>query len=205
MRVLAIDPSGSFDEGKGTTGWSIIEDAPLVHVVMCGEIKAVAFKTAEAYWEAHCEILLQLYRTQHVEAVVMEAYVLYESTARAQINSSFETSQLIGVIKHLCAMQGIPCHTQRAVDVKRRWANEILAYKEIIQPVGKGFHINGHRVSGHIIDSVRHGVHYIYFGGKHASHNKSGEANYHSQDKGAVRRSSRGYVNSFSRRVRPLS
>mgnify|MGYP003415637950 CR=1 FL=1 len=56
MIVLAIDPSGNFTEGKGTTGWAAFTKDSLV---LCGQIKAEAecFTNQHEYYNRHIELI----------------------------------------------------------------------------------------------------------------------------------------------------
>ena len=49
MKILAIDPSGNFTEGKGTTGWSLLDEN--MKILACGQILANNYKCKEAYWD----------------------------------------------------------------------------------------------------------------------------------------------------------
>lgn len=152
VTILAIDPSGSFKEGSGTTGWSILTKKDnVVEVVAYGELKASDFDKPIEYWDAHCA-LIDAYT---VDRVVFESYILYAAKAKAQINSEMETCQLIGIIKHFCYVNNIPCEDRTASMVKNRWSDRILEHK--------GICITG--LSGHVKDSIRHGMHCMYFGG----------------------------------------
>ena len=54
--VLAFETSGSFYEGKGTTGWCIM-DTSKKEVLIVGAIKATDFSVPEEYWGAHLELI----------------------------------------------------------------------------------------------------------------------------------------------------
>lgn len=55
--ILAIDPSGNFEEGKGTTG-SCLFDAKLNAVRCFNDIHASEFDTKEHYWQYHLDYIL---------------------------------------------------------------------------------------------------------------------------------------------------
>lgn len=162
--ILSLDPSGSFHEGKGTTGWCIL-DAEQNKVIHTGFISARDYQTKEGYWEAHIQLILSTakkYKTPIM--VVIEDYILYASTAEAQINSRFETTKLIGILQYIMHKHNINYRMQRAVDVKNRWTNEILVYKNIIKQIGVNkYEANGEKINRHVLDSIRHVTHFNTF------------------------------------------
>jgi len=153
--VMGIDPSGSFKEGQGTTGWCIIKVTDKITLITTGEVCATHYRTAEEYWEAHLHLIEDQvdWRSDYPLYVSMEAYVLYANKAKAQINSEMETSQLIGAIRVYCRQNDIVLAMRNAGAVKDRWADHILEHKGI--PV-KG-------MSNHVKDAIRHAVHYATF------------------------------------------
>ena len=62
--IIALDPSGNFEEGKGTTGFSLFSCDKKEIIFTRITIKASDYKSKEDYWHAHINILkesLQLY------------------------------------------------------------------------------------------------------------------------------------------------
>ena len=57
--ILAVDPSGAFSEGKGTTGWCIM-DAEQNKVVKIGNIFAGKDQSKESFWDAHVNIFIDM-------------------------------------------------------------------------------------------------------------------------------------------------
>lgn len=164
--VLGIDPSGNFNEGKGITGWCVFDRA-LDRVVKCGSIQASHATSQLAYWQAQIEMIrfhINQYRTEGI-VVSMEDYVLYSNQAKAQINSAMETSQLIGVIKMECWNRGAPLYMRTASQVKRRWADSVLCYKNYIHKVGNAYHVGCKLkvLCDHERDAIRHAVHCATF------------------------------------------
>jgi hypothetical protein len=158
MRLLAYDPSGSFTEGKGTTGWSLWEwSEDSVQIITLGQIKATDYETKELYWKAHLDLIEKLKPNE----LVVENFKLYADKAIQQIGSSMETSKLIGVIEMFCAEHNIPITLQSASEVKKRWRDEILEHCKIIYHKNSRYYWNNMILSDHIRDSIRHGKHYI--------------------------------------------
>lgn len=156
-KILAIDPSGNFDEGKGTTGWALISED--ITIITCGQILAKNYTNKFDYWNE----ILKLIEHFDVDYVVIEDFLLYEESSRSQINSRFETPKLIGLLEHLCFTKNIKYALQRAVDVKKRWTDELLVNKNYIQKQSGRYFACGVMVSGHIRDAIRHGIHFATF------------------------------------------
>lgn len=164
--ILALDPSGAFYEGKGTTGWCLF-DAGTMQVVRIGFISAKDFLCMEAFWHAHVDLIRQWYTPDCI--VVMEDYLLYAHKTNEQINSRMETPKVIGVLQHFCWKETIPYYMQTASEAKPRWTDAILEYKGYIVPKGKGFALGSNPkvlVNRHCKDAIRHAVHYATFKNK---------------------------------------
>jgi len=151
-RILAIDPSGSFNEGKGTTGWCCF-DALENNIYAAESISAKNYSTMEEYWMNIENMVESFVNTSTV--VVIEDYLLYGSKAENQINSRMETSKLIGILQYWCWRFDVPCILQPASEVKTRWADPILTYK--------GYLNKSMKIDRHAKDALRHAVHYATF------------------------------------------
>lgn len=159
MKFLAIDPSGNFFEGKGVTGWALYYDNKPKSV---GQIRSVEYSSQMEYWTEH----LNLIELLSPEFIVLEEYKLYAHTASAQIGSSFETVQLIGVLKYYCAIHNIPIVLQSA-KIKTRFNNVVLVHKNIITTDSKNnYYVLGIQTTNHILDAVRHAEYFINFTSK---------------------------------------
>ena len=166
--ILAIDPSGSYIEGKGTTGWcvfNVLDDM----VTILGNIEATKYNCAESYWDQHLKLINEFKeRYQDRFTVVMEDYLLYANKALDQVHSRMETPKLIGIIQHHCWVNHINCEIQTASQVKTRWADEILNHKKYIQKRGNRYYIPGCKqfINRHCKDAIRHAIHYATFKNK---------------------------------------
>lgn len=158
--ILALDPSGNFKEGKGITGWCLL-DTQTKKIAKFGYISAEMYRTQQAYWDAHVNLLDGL--AGFAPELVIEDYLLYGNRAENQINSRLETPQLIGVIKYECYKRGIIFTMQTAVSVKTRWADDILVKKGYLRKQKRSYYIGDVLVSDHIKDALRHAVHYATF------------------------------------------
>lgn len=163
--ILAIDPSGSFTEGKGTTGWCLLGvDAFFISKAGC--LKATDYATQQEYWDAHIKLIDSM-NEQYANKtmVVLEDYLLYADKAKQQINSRMETPQLLGILQHYIQSKGIKCIRQPASLVKQRWADKILLRRGIIKQKGTNYvhPCTKENLNNHIRDAVRHAVHVAQF------------------------------------------
>ena len=160
--VIGIDPSGNFNEGKGTTGFAVYDR---IHNCICGTsyVSAKDYKQQVAYWNAvlrEIDRLSEEYDNTHILAV--EDYLLYGSKAKSQINSKLETPQLIGAIKVMC--QEYDLYFRSASAAKTRWTDKILLDKNYLQysrAIGYYYIRDGeaHQVIVHCRDAIRHAIH----------------------------------------------
>lgn len=125
-------------------------------VMKLDEISARDFSKAEEYWN---HILVTI-KEANVDAVVMEGFRLYRSKTETQINSQFETPQLIGTIRHFCYMVDIPLHIQYATEVMGRWKDDILVNTGHLSKRGKQLLWNGEATNDHKRDALRHALHF---------------------------------------------
>ena len=160
--ILALDPSGAFHEGKGTTGWCLF-DAGINNTIKIGMIQASKFETDVAYWRAHTDLLDRVRCEYHDVIVIIEDYLLYAHKAESQINSKFETSQLIGILKLHLDSYKTKYKVRPAAQVKPRWANHILIRKEYLVCKKGVFIVNNMKANKHMLDALRHAVHEATF------------------------------------------
>ena len=160
--ILAFDPSGSFKEGKGTTGWVLMDKDE--RLLERGYIPASDYKCAEAYWNNHVVVLEKYYKRYRGQLiVVIEDYVLYRDRSASQTNSQMETCRLIGVLLWKCWQLKQPYTLQLASSVKHRWSDELLLRENIVHYEGRNLI---HTQSGlslgliHTRDAFRHAQHY---------------------------------------------
>ena len=155
MKILAFDPSGSYFEGKGTTGWALFYNGTLTSV---GQLRAIQYNSRFHYWKSHIDLIKAI----EPDIIILEDFVLYASKQKSLVGSELETAQLLGVLKYYLDEEHISWHTQQAL-IKSRYNNKILLHKEIITKSGTRLYAVGVPVSGHILDAIRHGVYFIQF------------------------------------------
>jgi hypothetical protein len=171
--ILALDPSGSYEEGKGTTGWCIWDDDKYLTAAV-GEICAVDYDSQISFWKAVL-LLLECKALNEKTAVPIEDYLLYAHKADTQINSHMETCQLIGILKYFCAQHHIPYRMQPASEVKLRWEDDVLIRKGIVVVKGRELVTakTGLSMTRHTMDALRHAVHYATFYNKGEQHGQT--------------------------------
>lgn len=159
MIVLAIDPSGNFNEGKGVTGFCNFNNGKLIPF----HVKASDYETDMNYYDA----LLDLIHFVDPDEIVMEGYRLYNHKgmkAQTQTNSILETPQLIGIIRYDCWVTKTPLIIQYAVQVKNRWSDEVLINTDKLTKKGNRYYLpNGELITNHERDAYRHLVHYLHY------------------------------------------
>ena len=163
--IIALDPSGNYSEGNGTTGICTLDGDK----AQVSDIHAGGFDSAEAYWDAHVKYLdsCRFWDNNGIE-VVMEGYRLYGHKSATQINSTLETPQLIGVIKYWCYANKVPLKIQFAADVKNRWSDKLLEKLGVIEIVNRRRKLSssGQWLNNHKTDALRHALHYEKYGRK---------------------------------------
>lgn len=193
--VLALDPSGSYFEGKGHTGWCLL-DQETNKIMKYGVIAAKNYSSQFQYWNAHVTLIDSM--TGFKPDIVIEDYLLYGERASNQINSRLETPQLLGIIKYEAWMRGMFIYIQTAMQVKTRWTDEILEHKGYMHKDGRSYCIAGKPLVSHIKDSIRHAVHYMTYNSKYEKEDYS-DSTYKS-----TRKTTRNYKegNQFNRATR---
>jgi len=165
--ILALDPSGAFEEGKGCTGWVLTKANG--DLMRAGKIDAVEYPCPEEYWNEHVDLIDEMYDKYGKDLlIVAEDYILYPGKADAQSYSKLETSRLIGIIQITCYNSHIPLEFQRAVEIKTRWQNTVLINEGLLK-LGKyrtPFIKKDNdwvKINKHILDAYRHAMHYTRF------------------------------------------
>lgn len=160
--ILGIDPSGSFNEGKGITGFALL--SPKGKLITHTFVNAKDYNTQIDYWKGILDEI-NAYKKRYKDLVIsIEDYVLYANSAKSQINSEMETSKLIGAIAVHAHTINVPLYKRNASQVKNRWNNDILVHKNFITKQGnKWLDSKGNWINKHCLDALRHALHCYYF------------------------------------------
>ena len=160
--ILAFDPSGNFKEGKGTTGWVLMNAKE--KLVARGYISAEDYKCSEEYWNAIIDLIRYNHRKYGANLiVVIEDYILYRERSLNQTNSKMETSRLIGAMQYTCWKLKQDYTMQLAASVKDRWSDELLLREQIIyRDRNNLIHTESNLSLGlsHTRDAFRHAIHF---------------------------------------------
>lgn len=146
-KIVALDISGNFNEGKGTTGVAV-KDTDL-NMTMLLEVKATDFESDIRYWQGVAHTAID-FMPDHI---VIEHYVLYNHKALQQSYSELETSQLLGAIRYACLVHDIPVTLQRASEAKGRFPDRVLQAKGHLDTDNK---FAGLKTNPHKRDALRH-------------------------------------------------
>ena len=159
--VIGIDPSGAYQEGKGTTGFAVydrLRDRP----VFLGSVYAGDYNSMEAYFKAVADTMLELRTVYGLHTVVsIDDFLVYAQNAMTFTYSKMETCQLLGYLKMVLYKYEIPMYIRPAVLVKKRWSNDVLAHRGYIKPNGKSWigPTKPDNLLPHELDALRHAIH----------------------------------------------
>lgn len=156
MKVLSFDPSGNKKEGQGTSGYAVSLDGKLPFKL--GDIKASDYKTRQAYWFAHKELIKKTEPT----VCVIESYRLFGHKSKEQIGSQLETPMLIGYLEMVCYELNIPVVYQDP-STKTRHADDVLVNIGVLERVGQKYYYKGEITNLHKRDSLRHNMYYVRY------------------------------------------
>lgn len=108
MRILSIDP------GK-TSGFALLTTGEEVEVEVCDSVDTSILQKAAVFF-------LVKIREYKPDCLLVENYVVYESTAATHIGQQLHTAELIGVIEGVCGILIPPVPVIRVPASKKgRW------------------------------------------------------------------------------------
>lgn len=162
MKILAIDPSGEFTKGKGTTGFCLYDVEKGSFELF--EIKANDYESRASYFYGICMTAT----TKGVKTIIVEDYFLYNNakiSANSQTNSLLETPRLLGALEYEAHNTYTDIVFQRA-NIKTRFTDEILVKMGLLEKRGNKYYANGKPTNDHQRDALRHALYYVKFGKK---------------------------------------
>lgn len=162
MKIIAMDISGNYKEGKGTTGICVMEDGVPKRL---DQIHAGDFDSDVEYWNDHVIYIAR----ENPKHLILEGYKLYNhgsKKADMQTHSELETSQLLGALKLWAYSWRIPVTVQFAHEVKSRWSDHVLVNIGQLEKKGNRHYWNGQLLNNHKKDSLRHALHWWNYGRK---------------------------------------
>lgn len=166
MKILSIDPSGSYNYGQGTTGWCLI-NSENHELLKYGNIKAKDYISKKLYHKAHIDLI----RNIECDKLIIENFILFKGNRINLINKELETSELIGYITGVANEIGIDLIKQspKAIQDFKKNPDIILEVmnKNIMQiefistPFDREqWYFKNKRISCHIVDAIKH---YLFF------------------------------------------
>lgn len=161
MKYIVIDPSGSYNEGKGHTGITTIIDEDWDSL----EVKSLAAKdylNRRDYWSATIKYIVDESRKGPIE-VIIESFMIRSSGFL--MGKMPETILFIGAIEYVCELNGIKYSTQAPTTAKSRFKDELLGmYIPKFEYRANGrYYLNDKQINDHIRDSLKHLLYYFKY------------------------------------------
>lgn len=160
MKILAIDPSGEFTKGKGTTGFCLYDTS--TNEFKLYDIHAKDYESRASYFYGVCTTAT----TKGVKTIVVEDYFLYNNakiSANSQTNSLLETPRLLGALEYEAHNTYKDIVFQRA-NIKTRFTDKILVDMGLLEKRGNKYYANEKPTNDHQRDALRHALYYVKFG-----------------------------------------
>lgn len=164
MTYIAVDPSGSFNEGKGHTGISIVEDWNW-DTLRTVSYNAKSYTNRHTYWKT----IIDAATTKCKDVVVIiESFVVRSNGFL--VGKMPETSLLIGALVWELERLGIPYVFQSPSQAKVRFKDDLLPrYIPQIEMKIKSdkayYYLNGVITNDHERDSLKHLLYFMKYGG----------------------------------------
>jgi len=153
-KILAIDPSGNFSEGKGKTGFAILIKDDDVYNFIFGTVKAEDFPTRADYWFA----VAILIAVEKPDTVVIEDYRLYNTSttgAAVQSFSQLETPRLLGILEQTAQTNKVPLVFQMA-NATTPYTDDKLQKLGVIKKEKNRWWFQGKALNDHERSALRH-------------------------------------------------
>jgi hypothetical protein len=157
-KILAIDPSGNFVEGKGKTGFALLTLEEDGNSINFGTIKAENHDTRSDYWQ-DVGVLIEV---EKPDILIIEDYRLYNTPATSAGVQSFsllETPRLLGVLELVASSNGIVINWQMASQTKP-YSDDKLLKLDIIKKEKGRYYFRGKQVNDHERSALRHLLRY---------------------------------------------
>lgn len=151
MKIMAIDPSGNFKEGNGTTGFVKYETGKPLEF---GSITTGSHERRVDYWTEIATEMLHY----NPDLVILEDYRLYNtpnSPAAVQSFSQLETPRLVGILEYVAVNNKIKVHFQMA-NQTRPFSDEIMLKLGEYEKKGNRYYYKGQAINDHERSALRH-------------------------------------------------
>ena len=162
MKYIFVDPSGSFNEGKGHTGIAIIEDMDW-NTLEYKSIAAKDYPNRHKYWEKIIETICDAVYDPTEIKVVIESFMI--RTQGFLMGKMPETIQFIGALEFVLEDGGIEYSLQTPTQAKARFKDEDLPrYIPGFEKRDNGrYYLNGKQINDHIRDALKHLLYFIKY------------------------------------------
>lgn len=162
MKYIVIDPSGSFSEGKGQTGVTIMLDDDWSSLEMFS-VKAKDFSCRHLYWEA----IANTFRKEKKEdvIVIIESFII--RTTGFLMGQMPETIQLIGMLRYYLEKLGYTYVFQAPTLAKSRFRDMALPRYVpgfTYDKDANRYYLNGNMTNDHMRDALKHLLYFKKYG-----------------------------------------
>lgn len=153
MKYVVVDPSGSFDEGKGHTGIVILEDDNW-DTLKTGSVAANMFTTRFKYWTFMMEYIAKQCTSDTI--VIIESFMIRNNGFL--IGKMPETIRFIGALEYFLESKGIKYTFQMPTQAKSRFKDDLLCrYIPTFEKRENGrYYLNNKMVNDHVRDALKH-------------------------------------------------
>ena len=161
MKYIFVDPSGSFNEGKGHTGIAAIKENDWSTL----EYKSIAAKdypNRHAYWWNIMLAIAEMGEPNEIE-IIIESFMI--RTQGFLMGKMPETIQFIGALEFILEECEVPYSLQTPTQAKSRFKDDDLpryipGFEK--RPNGR-YYLNGKQVNDHIRDALKHLLYFMKY------------------------------------------
>lgn len=160
---IFVDPSGSFNEGKGHTGIAVIENENWDSLTI-SSIAAKDFKDRHSYWKRILDSIMHIVQdTSEPVTVIIESFMIR--------NQGFltgkmpETIQFIGAFTWELEKENIKYIFQTPSQAKSRFKDDSLSrYIPNFELRSNGrYYLNGKQTNDHVRDALKHLLYFLKY------------------------------------------
>lgn len=156
MRYVVVDPSGSFNEGKGHTGIAVMHDE-MWNEIGVRDFNAKNYEKRYDYWKDIIEYVTLGKTVYEFETtVIIESFII--RTDGILMGQMPETIQLIGALVYELEKWKIPYIFQTPAQAKTRFKDELLPkyIPGLERDEANRYKLNGKRINDHQRDALKH-------------------------------------------------
>ena len=152
MKYIFVDPSGSFNEGKGHTGIACISDMNW-DTLTIESVSASHYSSRHEYWKAIASSI--------ISKITLDTHVIIESfmirNVGYVIGKMPETIQLIGYLSFILEELNIPYTFQTPSQAKSRFKDTMLpTFIPNLTYKNNRYYLNNKIINDHVRDALKH-------------------------------------------------